>query len=200
MLNSYGEEIDDIDYKKIKAGYVEDLNDAEPDFDPELEANMFGDFPYEIGSPIESKRMEDLQDGDMINLDDFDGETAADVLSEEELRQMNSFMITTPDGQELKYVALANVMVGDDQYLICEPFEGGEDGYYEIIPYELSQDENELIKIRDFRDEEEFLTAQQAAEDMLSTMEADEYDEEYDEDDEEYDEEDDEEYEESEEI
>lgn len=200
MLNSYGEEIDDIDYKKIKAGYVEDLNDAEPDFDPELEANMFSDFPYEIGSPIESKRMEDLQDGDMINLDDFDGETAADVLTEEELRQMNSFMITTPDGQELKYVALANVMVGDDQYLICEPFEGGEDGYYEIIPYELSQDENELIKIRDFRDEEEFLTAQQAAEDMLSTMEADEYDEEYDEDDEEYDEEDDEEYEESEEI
>lgn len=200
MLNSYGEEIEDIDYKKIKEGYVgkvEDLDDVEMDIDPELEANMFRDFPYEIGGVVDRKRMEELQDGDMVSLDDFRGQTASDVLTEEELRQMNSFMITAPDGTEMKYVALANVMVGDDQYLICEPMEGGEDGYYEIIPYELSQDEDEMIKIRDFRDEAEFLTAQRAAEDMLATMEADEYDEE---DDEEYDEEYDEEDDESEEI
>lgn len=178
MLNNYGEEVEELDYKKIKEGYVGKVHDLD-DEDTDLEENMYADEEEEYDEEgleyseelIETISRDELPDGAMVSLDDFRGQTSADVLSEEELRQMNSFALIAPDGTELRYVALANLMVGNDQYLVCESLDNPKEGYYEIIPYELSQDENQMINIRDFRDEEEFLTAQKAADDMLNSVE-----------------------------
>lgn len=88
-------------------------------------------------------------------------------LSEEELREFRTLKLQAADGSIHSFLALANVIVNEDRYLILQPTEG-EEGYYQILPYELSQSDDQPIEFRDFRNDAEFESAYKAAMQLLS--------------------------------